>query len=156
GGGEGHAFENQNASRRSSLEHAEVSLHLPAFGFGGSRLSSPCGWRFPDGDRLELVDAPFCHQGEKEVTVFDFIRSDEIPVLHHPIVERAGWALRVSERERSQHQPAWSTRRPDGTALVAIDPCGHPSVGPELDRVFRPLFRRQRLASVPPNPDKLP
>ena len=51
-------------------------------------LDSSAGWTRQLGrrDRLELVDSTVCHQREKQVTVFDHVRTHKAPVFDEPIV----------------------------------------------------------------------
>ena len=114
------------------------------------------GGPFRSADRRKLVDPSVCHQSHKEMTILQCVAPHELPVLNDAIVERAGRALRASERERAELELARSRRFPRSAPTVAVDPRACTTVSLEGDRVLRRVVGGQHPAVAALKLDELP
>ena len=96
--------------------------------------------------RLELVDSSVSHQREKQMTVFDRVRSDKLPVLGDAIIERPRRAHRPRSRHETELELIRSRRFPCSASAVAVDSRAHATIVPEGDGILRLVIGRQHLA----------
>jgi hypothetical protein len=77
-------------------------------------------------------------------------------MLHDSIVQRSGGTHGARQRERTEPELAGRWRRPAAAAAIAVDARGDETVGPELDRVLRPVGGSERSVVAPLELDELP
>jgi hypothetical protein len=106
--------------------------------------------------RLKLIDAAVRHQRQEEMTVFDDVRSDKLPLLDDLIMEGTGRARSAGERKQAELELIRSRRLPGASTPVAVDPYAYMTIGPEGDGVLCLVVRDQSCVVAPLEPDKLP
>ena len=95
-------------------------------------------------ERLELINPAIGRQGKKEMTVSDYVRSDEAPLLHHLIVHGPCGARGACQGKRTDLELIRAGRLPAPAAPVAVNPRSELAVGAERNRVLRTVVGRQR------------